>query len=106
LYELKLPVQLLTLSGCGTGLSVVSAGDELLGLTRGLLGTGVQTLLLSLWDVHDSATADLMVRFYSRLREGHPKSVALRGAMLETRSLHPHPYYWAPFFLAGKVFEN
>jgi CHAT domain-containing protein len=56
LYELRLPVELLTLSGCGTGLSVVAAGDELLGLTRGLLCAGAQSVLLSQWDVHDRTT--------------------------------------------------
>ncbi|MBV9768156.1 MAG: CHAT domain-containing protein, partial [Bryobacterales bacterium] len=51
LYNLNLPVDLLTLSGCGTGLNGVAAGDELLGLTRGLLYAGAQALLLTLWDV-------------------------------------------------------
>ena len=37
LYQLNLPCELVTLSGCGTGLTVVVGGDELLGLVRGLL---------------------------------------------------------------------
>src|SRR5262249_26075775 len=41
-YQLRLPVQLLTLSGCSTGLNAVAAGDELLGLIRGLLCAGAQ----------------------------------------------------------------
>jgi CHAT domain-containing protein/tetratricopeptide (TPR) repeat protein len=40
LYSLKLPVSLVTLSGCTTGVNVVAAGDELLGLARGLLSAG------------------------------------------------------------------
>jgi hypothetical protein len=103
LYELRLPVGLLALSGCGTGLNGVAAGDELLGLTRGLLCSGARSLLLSLWDVHDRTTAEFMSSFYSRLGTQRDKALALRAAMLETRARHPHPYFWAPFVLVGKV---
>lgn len=102
LYGLRLPVELLTLSGCSTGLSVVAGGDELLGLIRGLLSTGAEALLLSLWDVHDRTTAQLMVSFYSEIRNQRDKGEALREAMLELRKTYPHPYYWAPFVLVGK----
>jgi CHAT domain-containing protein len=106
LYQLQLPAELLTLSGCGTGLSVVMEGDELLGLIRGLLSAGAQSLLLSLWDVHDRTTAQFMVSFYSRLHQHNDKGVAMREAMLEVRKTHPHPYYWAPFVLVGKSFHS
>src|SRR5215472_4492014 len=49
LYNLKLPAELITLSGCSTGLNVIAAGDELIGLVRGLLSAGAQSLLLTLW---------------------------------------------------------
>ncbi len=104
LYQLQLPAELLTLSGCGTGLSVVAAGDELLGLIRGLLSAGAQSLLLSLWDVHDRTTAQFMAAFYSKLQKHGDKGEALREAMLELREIRPHPYYWAPFVLVGKSF--
>ena len=106
LYDLRLPVELLTLSGCGTGLSVVAAGDELLGLTRGLLCAGVQSVLLSLWDVHDRTTAEFMSCFYSHLRQEREKGAALKAAMLETRARQPHPYFWAPFVLVGKALND
>ncbi len=103
LYQLKMNAELVTLSGCATGMNVVTAGDELLGLIRGLLYAGAQSLLLSLWDVHDQTTADFMACFYRGLRDGKPKASALQGAMVELRDRHPHPYYWAPFTLIGKV---
>lgn len=106
LYQLRLPAELLTLSGCGTGLSVVAAGDELLGLMRGLLAAGAESLLLSLWDVHDRTTARFMASFYSGLQKHTDKGLALRGAMLELRKTHAHPYYWAPFVLIGKGFHS
>ncbi len=103
LYQLTLPVELITLSGCSTGLNVVSAGDELIGLARGLMHAGAQSLVLSLWDVHDKSTAEFMTAFYRLLQKGESKAAALRGAMLALRSSYPHPYQWAPFILVGKT---
>lgn len=106
LYQLNLPVELVTLSGCATGLNVVGAGDELLGLVRGLLYAGAQSLLLTMWDVHDRSTAEFMKAFYGRMREHGGKARALKEAMQEVREQYPHPYYWAPFTLLGKAFET
>jgi len=106
LYELSLPAELLTLSGCGTGLSVVAAGDELLGLIRGLISAGATSLLLTLWDVHDRTTAEFMASFYHRLQTHGDKGCALREAMLMLRENHSHPYYWAPFVLVGNSFSR
>jgi CHAT domain-containing protein len=103
LYQLRLPVELITLSGCSTGLNVVAAGDELIGLARGLLHAGAQSLILSLWDVHDKSTAEFMTAFYRLLRSGKTKAAALQAAMLQLRSSYPHSYQWAPFILVGKA---
>jgi CHAT domain-containing protein len=103
LYQLKLPVELMTLSGCSTGLNVVAAGDELIGLARGLLHAGAQSLVLSLWDVHDRSTAEYMRAFYGFLQQGKSKAEALQKAMLQLRASYPHPYQWAPFILIGKA---
>jgi CHAT domain-containing protein len=101
LYHMHLPVDLLTLSGCVTGLNVVAGGDELLGLTRGLLYAGARSLLLSLWEVDDKSTSTLMREFYRGLQQGQRKADALRAAMRSAHECNPHPYYWAPFKLIG-----
>ncbi len=106
LYELRLPAELVTLSGCATGLNVVAAGDEILGLSRGLLGAGAQCLMLTLWDVHDLSTAEFMSCFYRRLQGSQSKAQALREAMRSLREKYPHPYYWAPFFLTGRAVSS
>jgi len=102
LYQLNLPAELVTLSGCGTGLNVVLGGDELMGLKRGLLYAGAQGVLLTLWDVNDRSTAEFMRLFYSRLAVEPNKAKALRYAIEEIRKGWPHPFYWAPFVLVGK----
>ena len=101
LYDLRVSAELVTLSGCGTGLNALMGGDELLGLVRGWLYAGAQSVVVSLWDVNDRSTAALMADFYQRLRDTADKAAALRGAMLAARDRDPHPYYWAPFVLIG-----
>jgi CHAT domain-containing protein/tetratricopeptide (TPR) repeat protein len=106
LYQLKLNAQIVTLSGCATGLNVVSAGDELLGLARGLLYAGAQSLLLTLWDVNDRSTAEFMSALYQRLPSAPDRAIAFQSAVQDLRNRYPHPYYWAPFTFTGKVFES
>ena len=100
---MKLPAELVALSGCSTGLNIVAAGDELLGLVRGLIHAGAETSMLTLWDVNDESSTELMNLFYRNLAGGHGKPVALQQAMCQVRSERPHPYYWAPFILVGKA---
>ncbi len=102
LYHMDLSADLLTLSGCVTGLGVIAEGDESIGLARGLLFAGARSLLLSFWDVDDHSTAELMKLFYSHLLQGQDKAEALRSAMLDLRTVSAHPYHWASFRLIGK----
>jgi CHAT domain-containing protein len=102
LYQIPLSAELVTLSGCSTGLNAVVGGDELVGLMRGLLHAGAHGILVSLWDVQDQCTAEFMTAFYRRLQAEGNKAEALRGAMKELMVRFPHPYYWAPFMLVGK----
>ena len=102
LYQLDLPAELVTLSGCGTGLNVVVGGDELLGLVRGLLYAGAQGVLVTLWDVNDQSTAEFMKLFYEHLKTNPNKAQAVQHATSEIRKKYAHPFYWAPFVLVGK----
>ena len=102
IVDLPLQADLVTLSGCSTGVQRVVGGDELLGMTRGFLYAGVPSLVVSLWMVADRSTADLMEAFYRGLIEGADKAEALRAAALSVKSSYDHPYYWAPFFLMGR----
>jgi len=102
LYQLRLHADLVTLSGCSTGLNAVVGGDELLGLVRGLLYAGARTVLLTLWDAYDLSTSDFMKAFYGHAQSGASKAEALQLAMRELRERYPHPFYWAPFVLIGQ----
>jgi len=111
IFNLRLRASLVTLSACQTGRSVVSGGDELLGLMRAFLSAGAASLVLSLWAVEDRSTEQLMKCFYTKMAEGYTKGAALRFAQLQfiegqveprpDRQACTHPYFWAPFFLVG-----
>ena len=101
LFSTACQTNLVTLSGCQSGMSEVTGGDDLLGLMRGFLYAGARSLLLSLWNVNDQSTAALMARFYQEWQNGASKCQALRTAMLSVREAYPNPFYWAPFLLVG-----
>jgi CHAT domain-containing protein len=102
LHALEMPAELVALSACVSGLNVIGAGDEILGLARGLFRAGAHSLLLTLWEVPDESTALFMRDFYERAARTENRGEALREAMLAVRERFPHPIFWAPFVLAGK----
>jgi CHAT domain-containing protein len=101
LFSMSCQTNLVALSGCQSGVSEVAGADDLLGLMRGFLYAGARSLLVSLWNVNDVSTSELMDRFYGNWRQGGSKAAALQQAMIETRDEHPNPFHWAPFQLVG-----
>jgi CHAT domain-containing protein len=92
---------LVVLSGCQTGLTSLSPGDEMMGLLRGFLAAGVPSLVLSLWAAHDAPTTEFMEVFYRQLSDGRSKREAIARAYREMKERYADPYFWAPFFLMG-----
>jgi CHAT domain-containing protein len=101
-FGLALDAELVVLSGCSTGLGKLS-GEGLLGLSRAFLYAGADELLVSLWDVSDRATAELMDAFYAARASGRSDPAALREATLALRERYPHPFLWAGFALVGRA---
>ena len=99
--------ELVTLSGCETGLALSSGGDEQLGLGRAFLAAGASSYVMSLWSVEDQATSELMQLFYQNLLHGDSKVEALRSAQCSflhhTSPIYTHPYFWAAFRLVGNA---
>ncbi len=106
IFKLKLSADLVVLSACRTGLGKDFKGEGLVGLTRAFMYAGSQRVMVSLWDVEDRATSELMVRFYDGLLgpEKLPAAAALRKAQIELLNdpRWKSPYYWAPFVLQGE----
>ena len=105
IYNLNLPAELVVLSGCQTALGKQVKGEGLIGLTRGFMYAGAARIVVSLWEVNDEATADLMRRFYEgMLKKGMRPAAALRTAQLAMwkSKWWNAPYYWAGFVMQGE----
>ncbi len=105
-YNLKLPIETVVLSGCKTGLGKEISGEGLIGLTRGFMYAGAKRVAVSLWDVNDEATAELMGKFYKEMLDGEKLSpaAALRKAQIEMikDKRWRNPYFWSVFILQGE----
>jgi CHAT domain-containing protein/tetratricopeptide (TPR) repeat protein len=105
IYNLKLPAELVVLSACQTGLGKEIKGEGLVGLTRGFMYAGARRVVVSLWNVNDKATAELMTKFYAKmLKQGERPAAALRAAQVEMwkQKQLQSPYYWAAFTMQGE----
>jgi CHAT domain-containing protein len=105
IYNMRLPAELVVLSGCQTALGKDIRGEGLIGLTRGFMYAGARRIVASLWQVDDVATAELMRVFYrGMLKDGLRPAAALRAAQRElaTHAQWKSPYYWSPFVLQGE----
>lgn len=101
---LQLRADLVVLSACETALGKEIVGEGVWGLSQALLSAGAARVMVTLWPVHDQASAYLMDRFYfDHLRGGHPAGAALRLAQIDMRkTIWKLPAYWAGFVLQGE----
>jgi CHAT domain-containing protein/Tfp pilus assembly protein PilF len=121
--------ELVTLSACETGVGEARSGQGVFGLRRALAIAGARSQMLTLWQVQDQTTKEIMVSFYAQVRQGVPFAEALRRTQLAVlrqeslpatnahlRGIRPlgrpapgstaalaHPYYWASFILSGNA---
>ena len=108
IYGLDLDARMVVLSGCETGSGPLEGGEGLISLSRAFSYAGAESIITSLWPVHDEATSIIMTSFYHHLREGLPKDKALRLAKIEylegiTDPQQADPYYWAAFIGMGDM---
>jgi CHAT domain-containing protein/tetratricopeptide (TPR) repeat protein len=103
----KLGVQadFVDLSACETGLGRIYAGEGVVGLTQAFLVAGANGLSVSLWQVADDSTRELMVGMYRLVKE---RGLSYARAMTEMKrafirtGAYRAPFYWAPFVYYGR----
>ena len=104
IYELDLAADLVTMSACDTALGREIRGEGLAGLVQGFMYAGARSVLASLWQVPDRATAEFMSMFYQNLLERNQRPAeALFNAQreLSEKPRWRHPYFWGAFVLQG-----
>ncbi len=103
---------LLILSACETGLVVTKVGDEVYGLTRGIVEAGCTNTILTGWKILDDSTREFFQVFYNELFNQKPISEALRDARYfiyekytQERNKNNHSIIrWGAFRHYGKPF--
>ena len=95
--------EFVVLSACETALGKIYGGDDLIGFTRSFIFAGTPSILATLWEIDDDATAELMTCFYNNwLHKNMTKPEALRKAQMALlHSNWEHPFYWGAFLILG-----
>lgn len=80
ILQLRLDAPLVVLAACEGGAGNVLPGDEVLGLSRALLGAGAATVLANLWPIYDRGTLAMLAPFYQALANNADAASALAHA--------------------------
>jgi tetratricopeptide (TPR) repeat protein len=92
--------QMVVLSACQTGLGDIKAGEGVFGLQRAFRMAGVKTIIMSLWNVDDTTTAEMMELFFANLSKNETRRNAFDYAMKTIREKYPdQPLKWAAFVM-------
>jgi CHAT domain-containing protein/TolA-binding protein len=89
---------LMVLSACETGLGDIEGNEGVLGLQRALFMAGVNGIVVSLWEVPDLETMELMTLFYENIVKGRSPEASFHMAQMEMKARYrEQPSLWAGF---------
>lgn len=97
-----LNTDLVVLSACQTALGDINGSEGVYGLQRAFKMAGIKKLLMSLWEVPDAETEELMQLFYSNVFKGETYYSSFRKAQLTLKAKYKDPTKWAGFVLVGE----
>jgi len=102
IVQLPLEAELVTLSGCSTGIGTLREEAGVESIENAFILAGAHAVVASFWDIQDHSTTTFMKLFYSRLAAGNDKAYALTQAKRDFIAQYGSlPYYWAGFFING-----
>jgi CHAT domain-containing protein len=91
--------KLVVLSAGESGLGDVKNSEGVFGLQRAFKLAGVETIIMSLWQISDNATNLLIPTFFTEWLSGKTKHDAFKIAQTKVREKFAAPYYWAAFVM-------
>jgi CHAT domain-containing protein len=105
IYNMKLNAQMAVLSSCNSGTGEMKKGEGMMSLARGFIYAGCPSIIMTLWQVADKSSSELMTSFYKYLKRGKSKQEAMRLAKIEyldkADDLTSNPYFWSGFVVLG-----
>ena len=104
--KLHISPALVVLSSCDSGRGTVKA-DGIQGMARAFILAGAQSVLTTLWRIHDESASTFMKFFYQYLMDGFRSSVALHKASLSVRCFAKYSHYvhWSGYQLTGREIQ-
>jgi CHAT domain-containing protein len=106
LFSMDLGGTLGVLSACNTGSGKLQRGEGIMSLARGFIYAGIPSLVMTLWEIEDQSSSDIMTAFYEYLDQGFPTDIAMQQAKIEyldhTDKFKSHPTYWSGFVNIGE----
>jgi CHAT domain-containing protein len=102
---MKLNAQMAVLSSCSSGFGKMQKGEGMMSLARGFIYAGCPSIIMTLWQVTDQSSSELMTSFYKYLKKGKSKQESMRLAKLDyldsADDLTSNPYFWSGFVVVG-----
>jgi hypothetical protein len=105
--ETQIKGNLVVLSACETGFGKFEKGNRITSLARAFMYAGASSLIVSLWQVNNYATSEIMKHLYENLANGMRKDEALRQAKIQyiklAKGFAAHPGFGSPFIQMGNT---
>jgi len=102
---MKLNADMVVLSSCSSGFGKMQKGEGMMSMARGFIYAGCPSIVMTLWQVSDRSSADLMSGFYKNLKKGKSKKNSLRQSKIDyiqsSDKLKSNPYFWSAFLMVG-----
>jgi len=105
IYNLKLNAQMAVLSSCSSGFGEMKKGEGMMSLARGFIYAGCPSIIMTLWQVSDQSSSELMTSFYKYLKKGKSKQESMRLSKIDyinaSDDLTSNPYFWSGIVVLG-----
>lgn len=107
LLNMNLSASMAVLSACNTGYGKIRPGEGIQSLALGFLYSGIPSVIMTLWNIEDNSSQQLMTGFYRELSNDLTKDQALRQAKLtfleQSDNIRAHPHYWSAYVCFGNT---
>ncbi|HRV85909.1 MAG TPA: CHAT domain-containing protein [Saprospiraceae bacterium] len=107
IFNATLPLQMVVLSACETGVGAYAEGEGVLSISRPFALAGAKSVVASMWKVEDRSNKEINISFYKYLRQGLSKDQALRDAKMDflkkSQGKASNPFFWAGMIALGDM---